>query len=277
MRIKYLGTAAYEGVPSLFCECKNCKLARIKGGRNIRTRCQSLINNDLLIDFGPDTLNHFLCYSLDMNNIDTCLITHAHSDHLYPEDIVMASRPFSNNHHLLKIYSTLKSFNIIQSYLKDCDIKGLVSNNLINTYDHFFVGKNDKYEIHSYRATHKIDSDPVIYAIKEDSKTILYCHDSGILSNEALLKIKELGYINLLSLDCTGCLGKSREWIDNHMSLETNLILINKLKELNVINDKTILVANHFSHNGGEIYDEMVEVAKKYNIIVAYDGLEITI
>ena len=55
MRIKYLGTTAYEGVPSLFCECKNCKLARIKGGRNIRTRCQSLINNDLLIDFGPDT------------------------------------------------------------------------------------------------------------------------------------------------------------------------------------------------------------------------------
>jgi phosphoribosyl 1,2-cyclic phosphate phosphodiesterase len=43
----------------------------------------------------------------------------------------------------------------------------------------------------------------------------------------------------------------------------------------NIVDDKTIIVANHFSHNGKANYDKMVEVASKENVIVAYDGMEI--
>ncbi len=49
MKIKYLGTAAAEGIPAIFCECKICKKARELGGKNIRTRSQALINDDLFI------------------------------------------------------------------------------------------------------------------------------------------------------------------------------------------------------------------------------------
>ena len=55
MKLKYLGTAAAEGIPVLFCDCDVCKKSMQLGGRNIRTRSQAIIDNTLLIDFPPDT------------------------------------------------------------------------------------------------------------------------------------------------------------------------------------------------------------------------------
>ena len=46
MKFHFLGTAAAEGIPALFCECAVCKEAREKGGRFIRTRSQALIDDD---------------------------------------------------------------------------------------------------------------------------------------------------------------------------------------------------------------------------------------
>lgn len=60
MKIQYLGTAAAEGIPAIFCECDTCKKARSLGGRNIRTRSQAIIDENVLIDFPADTYMHFL-------------------------------------------------------------------------------------------------------------------------------------------------------------------------------------------------------------------------
>ena len=55
MILTFLGTAAAEGVPAVFCNCKFCNEARRLGGKNIRTRSQSIVNDDLLIDIPADT------------------------------------------------------------------------------------------------------------------------------------------------------------------------------------------------------------------------------
>ena len=59
------------------------------------------------------------------------------------------------------------------------------------------------------------------------------------------------------------------------MSLDVCLEVIEKMKKEKIIDEKTILVVNHFSHNGKCNYDNLQEICKKYNIIVSYDGLEI--
>ena len=45
------------------------------------------------------------------------------------------------------------------------------------------------------------------------------------------------------------------------------------MRELGVIDDKTVLVLQHFSHNGGVTYDELVPIALKRGFEVAYDGM----
>ena len=66
MKIRYLGTAAAEGWPALFCSCPICTHARIQGGKNLRTRTQAILDGELLIDFPPDTYCHALQYGLEL-------------------------------------------------------------------------------------------------------------------------------------------------------------------------------------------------------------------
>ncbi len=65
MKIRYLGTAAAEGIPAIFCDCEVCRKSRELGGRNFRTRSQAIIDDTLLIDFPSDTYAHFLNYNLN--------------------------------------------------------------------------------------------------------------------------------------------------------------------------------------------------------------------
>ncbi|MCQ3035976.1 MAG: hypothetical protein MJ248_07190, partial [Bacilli bacterium] len=78
MKIKYLGTGAYEGIPGIFCDCPVCRKARELGGKELRTRQQCLINDELLMDFGPDTLVHTHMYKIDWTKIHNILVTHTH-------------------------------------------------------------------------------------------------------------------------------------------------------------------------------------------------------
>lgn len=45
MQFQYLGTAAAEGWPAVFCRCKYCLEAQRLGGKNIRTRSQAIVND----------------------------------------------------------------------------------------------------------------------------------------------------------------------------------------------------------------------------------------
>ena len=46
---------------------------------------------------------------------------------------------------------------------------------------------------------------------------------------------------------------------------------------MKIVDENTVIIANHFSHNGEASYDKMEQVAKEHNVIVSYDGMEVNI
>lgn len=54
MRLTFLGTAAATACPLPFCRCAACTAAREAGGKDCRARSSLLVNQDLLLDLGPD-------------------------------------------------------------------------------------------------------------------------------------------------------------------------------------------------------------------------------
>ena len=44
---------------------------------------------------------------------------------------------------------------------------------------------------------------------------------------------------------------------------------------MNVVDEHTKIIANHFSHNGNANYQTMADEAIKHNVIVSYDGMEV--
>src|SRR5262245_43509875 len=84
MRFTYLGTAASNAFPEAFCGCANCESARRLGGPSLRKRSAALVNDDLLIDLGPDIMAAAQMHGLALTRVQYCVQTHGHSDHLDP-------------------------------------------------------------------------------------------------------------------------------------------------------------------------------------------------
>ena len=77
MKLQFLGTAAAEGIPSLFCQCDVCEKARARGDREIRSRSQAIVNDCLIIDLPCDTFYHATRFGIDLSRTRNFLISSA--------------------------------------------------------------------------------------------------------------------------------------------------------------------------------------------------------
>ena len=96
MKLRYMGTAACERIPGMFCDCAVCRRALAKGGKNIMTRSQALVDDTLLIDFNSETYSHFVQLGRTMWDVEHILITHSHCDHLSFEDLCCRTKGQAN-------------------------------------------------------------------------------------------------------------------------------------------------------------------------------------
>ena len=272
MKIKFLGTAAYEGVPALFCVCDVCRAARKKGGRAMRTRSQAIIDDVLLIDFPADTLIHTMQHNVDLSRVHHCLITHDHSDHLYSEDIRMLERWYSKPpaDYRISFYASEIAGEKIGKIVPETE--GMMS--LVNMKE-FESVKADGYTITALPAIHAPVSGPLIYQITDGKKTMLYANDTALITEETFEFWKKTKpYFSLVSLDCTS--GVVMALPRHHMGFLNNIEVKKRMIELGLADENTVFVSNHFSHNGKQVdYDEFREIAARENFVTSYDGLEI--
>lgn len=276
MKIKYFGTAAYEGIPSLFCTCESCKRAVLEGGKNLRTRAQALINDEILMDFNADTVAHYQKYQFDWAKIKYCLITHSHSDHFYPKDIIMLAEPgYTHGVSPISFYAGTSAYKgICEAFSSATADKSRAKITEVKEGDLLELGENKLLVMH---ADHAPETSPLIYAVQDGAgKRILYAHDTGCFSDGVIADLKRLGRLDIVSLDCTGAFF-AEGWESGHMSLRTDALMKDLLIKEGLADRKTKFVVTHFSHNAlfGHDHEELCAEAAKYGFIVGYDGLEV--
>ena len=269
MKLTYLGSAAAEGFPALFCNCQYCNQARALGGKNIRTRSQSLINDDLLIDFPADTYSHFLNCGIRGDRIKYLLITHAHSDHFYSADLGMRRSPFAHGMEMpnLRLIASEATLNTMS-----CVPKG-IETLVLRAFETVELGS---YRITAFPARHMLESEAFIYLI-EGEKTILYAHDTGYFYENVFQYMEERKIrLDMISLDCTNVdIPIADE--GTHMGFDNIARVLTRLENMGVIDEKTLRYVNHFSHNGNPLHHLLCERASEYGCCVSYDGCEVYI
>lgn len=270
MKLTYLGTAAAEGFPAVFCNCEYCKEARRLKGKNIRTRSQSLVNDDLLIDLPADTYHHFLTNDIEGDKIKYLLLTHSHSDHFYPNELHMRSGAFAHDLRSgkLEVFCGEGSYNMFnETNPADCNAT------LLKAFETVKVGN---YEVTALPARHFIGDNAFFYVIKGE-KTILYAHDTGYFYEEVFEFIKEKGFVfDMITMDCTNVdIPSGSE--GSHMDVEHVLLATKRMEELGAVTDKTIKYINHFSHNANPMQHILEERVKPFGFKVSYDGCEVEI
>ena len=273
MKLTYLGTAAAEGAPALFCNCGHCKEARRLGGKNIRTRSQAMLCDELLIDLPPDTYHHFLTYGIEGDRIPYLLITHPHSDHFYANELLFRRGAYA---HDLRA-PELSVFGSAEARDKLIALHGHVPSHMTFTaLQAYMTVEFGAYRVTPLPARHMAElAGAFIYVIEREGKCLLYAHDTGYPFNEVLEFIRTRGYcFDLVSMDCTcGDIPTPDE--AKPKGIENNRRLIDRLEEIGAIADGTVCVINHFSHNCDPLQQRLEALVAPYGWRVAHDGLSI--
>ena len=275
MKFQYLGTAAAEGMPAVFCNCEVCATARERGGKNFRTRSQSIINDELLMDFPPDSMMHFHMHGVRGDKIRYIVFTHSHADHYYANDLLRHGGCYAHNmaYDTLEIVCSEKLYERMQNDLANAKKDVILEYHVAKPFEPMTLGE---YGLIPFPARHSGDSEgklALFYAIKHQGKTVLYAHDTGYFFDEVFDYIKEQKlYFDMISLDCTNAHLNSKP-TGSHMGLNSNAEVLEKLREIGAVDEKTLLYVNHFSHNGNPLHEELSESAAKIGFNVSYDGL----
>lgn len=271
MKIRYLGTAAAEGVPGMFCDCELCRNARKVGGKEIRTRSQALLDDKILIDFPADTYMHMLNFGLELHKIHTLVVTHSHMDHLYERDFWCRNPGIGNDieEKPLEVYVTAAGFKQVSECLKADSIpENRVLAHEIVPFQPF---EAEGYRFTPLKADHDQSAGAVFYIIEHGDKSMLYAHDTGYFPDESWEYLTKCGVkFDFISLDCTnGFL----EYSGGHMGLLPCKKVHERFMEMGLCDENTKVCLNHFSHNGaGATYEKMIEKAAEFGFDVSHDG-----
>ena len=273
MKIKYLGTAAAEGIPAMFCACELCQKARRLGGKDVRMRSQMLIDGDILVDFGPDVFYFTLKYGFNLSQIRYFLITHSHGDHWIPQPFEYRKQGFSYEH-------IRKEFYIIGS-------DKITGDPLLLSLEEKIPGRRVTakpfeplffcdLKVTPLPAAHTPGECALTYLIERDGKSLLYFNDTGVVGKEVDEFLKAAGArIDLVSFDCTK--GDIPYNYNSHMSLAECTSMKERFLEAGICGSFTRFIVTHFSHNCRYTHAELEQAARKYGFTAAYDGLEIEI
>src|SRR5262245_32703999 len=203
MELTLLGTAAAEGWPAPFCACVNCDQARRRGGPDIRSRSGALLDDDLKIDFGPDTVGQMQRTGRNLSRLKTILFTHQHSDHLAASELEWVIDPFTK--------TPPQSLEVIGNEAVIAEIeraaRALPAPRLREALNLRGATAGDEIttatggQVWFMPADHCVHA--TVFRLRRAGKTLFYGHDSGLYPAATIDRLCDGIPLDIALLDCT--------------------------------------------------------------------------
>lgn len=279
MKVTYLGTAAAEGMPAVFCDCSACAEARKRGGKEIHTRSQFLIDDIVGIDFPPDAYAHSLQFGVDYRKLRHLFITHSHMDHFYAQDFILRGYKYTSPvDGVLSIYGNKEVLEVYREGTRR-ELKKEVSQNLraveINAFTPISVGD---YTVTPLVANHG-KTPAYVYLIEKGEKAYLHLTDTGRLPQETLNFLKHRfgnrqNKVGLVTFDCTFLFHEGGDTA-RHMGIPDNKRLQAFLEENGIADKGTKYAMTHYSHNSAPLSENLQKAERESGYIATYDGMTI--
>lgn len=280
MKLTFLGTSAANAFPEPFCSCANCIGARGERGRSLRKRSSALINDDLLIDLGPDIMTSSQMHDVDLTHVRWCLQTHPHADHLDLSHLLSRSPGFgvvgAPRLHIYASSTALERAN--QTFRRDLSGQELLDPNLqeeLNLAVHEIVPTEltniGPYEVVAFPANHAPGFGALLYAISRNCKSIFYGTDTASLFEETWDAFHDHQLcFDLLVLDHT--YGPEEQEAD-HLNARNLASLVGRMRKEGLMKVDGRAFATHIAHEGNPPHSKLVEHASQNGYEVGFDGL----
>ncbi|MDF2943597.1 MAG: phnP [Herbinix sp.] len=279
MIIKILGTAAAEGVPALFCNCAFCIYARTHQGKEVRRRCSVLINENLVIDLGPDALWNSVSFNISYSQISYILLSHSHFDHTSLHTFLLALSKYRATETVFpQKIMIIGSDYVYNHLLKQLAIANENSEMFWSVFEYKVVHAYDKIQLNKYiidilPSNHSVDEPCLLYLISDGKKTVFYGTDTRPYAVQELFRSYSDTILDAIISDCT--YGNYINSKGRHMGLPDNIRVKQEMETMGLFSNKSLYILTHFSHDSLKPYSEIAREAHKYGMSVAYDGMEI--
>ncbi len=279
MKITYLGTGAAEGIPAVFCRCDYCNGVRKRGGKEVRSRSQVLIDGELCIDFPPDSFYHAARIGCDLSAVRYLLVTHAHIDHFYAQDFVLRGYKYAKGltSPTLDLFGNAEVLEVFREgtrrELRE-DIAESIHLHELRAFEEVTFGD---WRVWTLKAKHS-SKEPLLFLLEKDGKRILHLHDTALLPEEDDTFLSKLGgkAVDLVTFDCT-FLWDEVSPSARHMGLKENQAVFERLQKIGLADGHTKKVITHFSHNNCPTLESLRRAEEEFGVIAAYDGMELEI
>lgn len=284
MKLRFLGTSAAGGYPNPHCRCENCVAARAAGGKSIRMMCSAIINDDLLIDLGPDLSGACMRFGIDLANVRWVLQTHSHGDHLLALHASARAATWA-----------AKNAQPMEWFLNEAAIDAVVTGNskslakmsmvinddapanlrltTINPWQELEFGP---YRVLTIPANHTSAPNPLLFAIASNHLSMLYGSDTSALPDDVWPQVAERGWtFDVVVFDHND--GFVRDASRSHMGSGRVLAEFERMQSLGIANDETRLLGTHIAHHSAGTHDVESARAQALGYNIAYDGLTLEI
>ncbi len=284
MRITFLGTGAANGYPEAFCSCPNCTRARHLGGPSLRKRSALLVEDDLLIDLGPDITAAAQAHGCPLTEVRWCLQTHAHADHLDLSHILSRSPAYGVvGAPRLGFYASPATLRrAAETFARDLGSADLLDprtgdrlNLEVRPIEAFQTVCLGPYRVTAVPANHDPAVGPLLYLVEGAGGSLFYGTDTAPLPDAAWRALRETGVqLDLVVLDHTYGPAASG---DDHLNALGVAEHARRLREEGLLARGGRVFATHIAHDANPPHPELVEFARGHGYDVAYDGLIVTV
>jgi phosphoribosyl 1,2-cyclic phosphate phosphodiesterase len=258
--------------------------ARQAGGPSLRKRTSALVNDDLLIDLGPDLMAAAQQHGVSLASIHYCLQTHEHHDHFDPTHLVSRSQYCGvygtpRLHYYASMGALQKASErfgrpVNHNGLLDWAISDALNLHMqvVYPFDQFEVGD---YSVLAVRARHAPDLTAMLYVISSGERTLFYCTDTSELPDESWQALVDYRrQFNVVVMDHTfGMKGRS----SGHMNQEQFVEQMEKMRAYGLLAGDARIYATHIGHHSNPIHEELAARAAVCGYLVAYDGLAVEV
>ncbi|MBS1370546.1 MAG: MBL fold metallo-hydrolase [Lentisphaeria bacterium] len=277
MKLRFLGSAASESIPALWCECPNCRRAMELGGRNIRRRTSYLIGDHTLVDFGPDANWQMKEFRIDPAKIGRILMTHSHVDHFNPVDLLWRNGEFSLPGRRIGFYANAAVLAELDRRVRECSMgKSLDALHLkvVEAVPGVSV-RDGALTVLPVRAAHAPGECALNYVVEEGGGRILIANDTGWWPPESweLLRDRPLDVAVIeISMGIRMPYAGER---GTHLGAKAAIAFRDRLAELGAVTASTQVAVTHISHHVGATHEELEAYFRPHGMLVGFDGLKL--
>lgn len=285
MKIRFLGTSAAGGFPNPHCRCENCIAARVEGGKSLRRQSSVLINDDLLIDLGPDVSSAVMEQRVDLSQVSWVLQTHPHDDHLLPLHAVARSANWAAKGAVpmqwLGSAATIE--RVAQVSPKSRPKMDMVSASVAEgnklTLTEILPWQEHQlgpYRVQTVAANHDSEVGPMLFAIEREGRRLFYGSDTSTLPDETWPRLADLGWaFDLAVFDHND--GFTRPVSPSHMGSEAMLRELAIMRGLGVVSSVTRIFGTHLAHHSNGPHSVESARAEELGYELAWDGLVVDV